>query len=184
MYVNGSCWLEPLCRHLVCYLQNLEQKQTTSRVFVDLFCSKLFSKGALRLCAVPLLCPRPQCLHGGLSEFCCPGLGEPSAPLRHGLCSDPALLQLWDHAGHLLSPGLGRNCASTPLTTDTSQCSALRRSFRVLWKSQVLELASRIPSPSGGRGGYLLSWCHLHFRPFSSSISCSGCSLSRNCCLL
>lgn len=55
MYVNGSCWLEPLCRHLVCYLQNLEQKQTTSRVFVDLFCSKLFSKGALILCCVPNL---------------------------------------------------------------------------------------------------------------------------------
>ena len=46
MYVNGSCWQAPLCRHLFCYLQNLEQKQMISRV---LFCCALcFSEGVLR----------------------------------------------------------------------------------------------------------------------------------------
>lgn len=131
MYVNGSCWQEPLYRHLVCYLQNLEQKQTTSRVFVDLFCSTLFSKGALRL-SVPPLCPQTPCLCGRcarahrhwytaplqVSEFCCPVLGVSPAPLcRHRLCSDHVLLKFSGYAGLLLSPGSEKVVLKPPPVT-------------------------------------------------------------------
>lgn len=48
MYVNGSCWQDPLSRHLFCYLQNLGQKHIILRIFVVL-CFTLFSEGVLTL---------------------------------------------------------------------------------------------------------------------------------------
>lgn len=133
MYVNGSCWQEPLYRHLVCYLQNLEQKQTTSRVFVDLFCSKLFSKGSLRL-SLPSapsqngelawgLCPWPQAqvpspCPGERVLLCSCGC-EPRSLCRHGLCSDRVS---WVQSKVVLKP--------SPLTIDTNPMPSPYQEFQ------------------------------------------------------